>query len=159
MKTKIAYALVIFQKDLFWEQCLISVMSVRHHMPDAHTVLVCDTETKESLNDGIRNDISKYFSEIISISFDEKVGNTMRSRILKVTLREIITGDFLYIDCDTLITQQLSDIDNLTYPIAAVLDGHCLFKSHPMREFFLKQNKHLDYAHDRIVKYFNAGVM
>ena len=120
---------------------------------------ICDTETKESLNDGIRNDISKYFSEIISISFDEKVGNTMRSRILKVTLREIITGDFLYIDCDTLITQQLSDIDNLTCPIAAVLEGHCLFKSHPMREFFLKQNKHLDYAHDRIVKYFNAGVM
>lgn len=159
MKTKIAYVLVSSHKDLFWEQCLISVMSVRHHMPDAHTVLVCDTETKESLNDGIRNDISKYFSEIISISFDEKVGNTMRSRILKVTLREIITGDFLYIDCDTLITQQLSDIDNLTCPIAAVLEGHCLFKSHPMREFFLKQNKHLDYAHDRIVKYFNAGVM
>ena len=159
MKTKIAYVLVSSHKDLFWEQCLISVMSVRQYMPDAHTVLVCDTDTKESLNDGIRNDISKYFSEIISISFDEKVGNTMRSRILKVTLREIITGDFLYIDCDTLITQQLSDIDNLTYPIAAVLDGHCLFKSHPMREFFLKQNKHLDYAHDRIVKYFNAGVM
>ena len=159
MKTKIAYVLVSSHKDLFWEQCLISVMSVRHHMPDAHTVLVCDTETKESLNDGIRNDISKYFSEIISISFDEKVGNTMRSRILKVTLREIITGDFLYIDCDTLITQQLCDIDNLSYPIAAVLDGHCLFKSHPMREFFLKQNKHLDYAHDSIVKYFNAGVM
>ena len=159
MKTKIAYVLVSSHKDLFWEQCLISVMSVRYHMPDAHTVLVCDTETKESLNDGIRNDISKYFSDIISISFDEKVGNTMRSRILKVTLREIITGDFLYIDCDTLITQQLSDIDNLTCPIAAVLEGHCLFKSHPMREFFLKQNKHLDYAHDRIVKYFNAGVM
>ena len=159
MKTKIAYVLVSSHKDLFWEQCLISVMSVRHHMPDAHTVLVCDTETKESLNDGIRNDISKYFSDIISISFDEKVGNTMRSRILKVTLRDIIIGDFLYIDCDTLITQQLSDIDNLTCPIAAVLEGHCLFKSHPMREFFLKQNKHLDYAHDRIVKYFNAGVM
>ena len=159
MKTKIAYVLVSSHKDLYWEQCLISVMSVRHHMPDAHTVLVCDTETKETLNDGIRNDISKYFSDIISISFDEKVGNTMRSRILKVTLRDIIIGDFLYIDCDTLITQKLSDIDNLTYPIAAVLEGHCLFKSHPMREFFLKQNKHLDYAHDRIVKYFNAGVM
>ena len=159
MKTKIAYVLVSSHRDLFWEQCLISVMSLRHHMPDAHTVLVCDTETKESLKAGIRNELSNYFSEIISISFDEKTGNTKRSRILKVTLREIITGDFLYIDCDTLITQQLCDIDNLSYPIAAVLDGHCLFKSHPMREFFLKQNKHLDYAHDSIVKYFNAGVM
>ena len=159
MKTKIAYVLVSSNEDLFWEQCLISVMSVRHYMPDAYTVLVCDTETKNSLNDDIRNDITNFFSEIISISFDDKIGNTRRSRILKVSLRKIITGDFLYIDCDTLITQQLCDIDNLSYPIAAVLDGHCLFKSHPMREFFLKQNRRLDYAHDRIIKYFNGGVM
>ena len=55
MKTKIAYVLVSSHRDLFWEQCLISVMSLRHHMPDAHTVLVCDTETKESLKAGIRN--------------------------------------------------------------------------------------------------------
>lgn len=159
MKTKIAYVLVSYSKDLFWEQCLISVMSVRHHMPDAYTVLVCDTETFNSLNNGIRNQIVPYFSEIKSIHFDDNIENVMRSRILKVSLREIITGDFLYIDCDTLITQPLYDIDNLSYNIAAVLDGHCLFKNHPMRDFFLKQNMHLDYPHDRIVKYFNGGVM
>ena len=76
MKTKIAYVLVSSHRDLFWEQCLISVMSLRHHMPDAHTVLVCDTETKESLKAGIRNELSNYLSEIISISFDDKTGNT-----------------------------------------------------------------------------------
>lgn len=159
MKTKIAYVLVSSNKDLFWEQCLISVMSARYYMPDACTVLVCDTETKNSLNDGIRNDIVRYFSEIISIPFDDKIENIKRSRILKISLREVIKGDFLYIDCDTLITQPLYDIDNLSCSIAAVLDGHCLFKSHPMREFFLKQNMYLNYAHDRIVKYFNGGVM
>ncbi len=159
MNTKIAYVLVSSNKDLFWEQCFISVMSVRLHMPDAYTVLVCDTETSNSLNDGIRNEITQYFSDIISISFNDNVDNTMRSRILKVSLREIIKGDFLYIDCDTLITQSLYDIDNLSYSIAAVLDGHCSFKSHPMREFFLQQNMHLNYAYDKIVKYFNGGIM
>lgn len=159
MKTKIVYVLVSSKKDFFWEQCLISVMSVRHHMPEAHTVLVCDTETKESLYDDIRNQISQYFSEIIAIPFENYVEKTKRSRILKVSLRNIVIGDFLYVDCDTLITQPLYEIDSFPYTIAAVLDGHCPFKCNPMREFFLLQNKHLNYPLDKIYKYYNGGVM
>lgn len=159
MKTKIVYVLVSSKKDFFWEQCLISVMSARYHMPKVHTVLICDTETKESLCDAIRNQIAQYFSEIIAIPFGNNVDMTKRSRILKVSLRNIVTGDFLYIDCDTLITQPLYDIDNFPYTIAAVLDGHCPFKCNPMREFFLLQNKHLNYPLDKINKYYNGGVM
>lgn len=159
METKIVYVLVSSKKDLFCEQCLISVMSVRHHMPEAHTVLVCDTETKESLCDDIRNQISQYLSEIIAIPFDNSVEKTKRSRILKVSLRNIVIGNFLYIDCDTLITQPLYEIDSFPYTIAAVFDGHCPFKYNPMREFFLLQNKHLNYPLDKIYKYYNGGVM
>ena len=159
MITKIVYVLVSSKKDFFWEQCLISIMSVRHLMPEAYTVLVCDTETKESLCDNIRNQITQYFSEIIAIPFENDVEKTKRSRILKVSLRNIVNGDFLYIDCDTLITQPLYEIDSFPYTIAAVLDGHCLFKCNPMREFFLSQNKHLNYPHDKICKYYNGGVM
>lgn len=159
MKTKIVYVLVSSKRDFFWEQCLISIMSVRYHMPNVNTILVCDTETKNSFYDGIRNEITQYFSEIIAIPFKKNVENVKRSRILKVSLRDIIKGDFLYIDCDTLITQPLYDIDNLYCSIAAVLDGHCSFKNHPMRDFFLSQNKHLNYALDTVVNYFNGGVM
>lgn len=33
------------------------------------------------------------------------------------------------------------------------------FQKHPMFDFFVKQNKHLNYPIDKIVKYFNGGVM
>ena len=35
MNTKIVYVLSSDENDLFWEQCLISVMSARHHMPNS----------------------------------------------------------------------------------------------------------------------------
>lgn len=52
-------------------------------------------------------------------------------------------GD-LYVDCDTLITQPLYEIDSFPYTIAAVLMADGPFKCNPMREFFLLQNKHLN---------------
>ena len=91
MKTKIAYVLVSSHKDLFWEQCLISVMSVRHHMPDAHTVLVCDTETKESLNDGPDKNVLRcfeYFYNRLKSETIEKV-HLIKNRILSTNYIDI----------------------------------------------------------------------
>lgn len=45
MNTKIVYVLSSDENDLFWEQCLISVMSARHHMPNSTIYLVCDDTT------------------------------------------------------------------------------------------------------------------
>ena len=158
MKTKLVYVLVSSKEDLYWEQCLISVMSARYQMPQAQIYLVCDDQTNDSLR-GIREEIKQFITKLIVIPFDNNVEKLRRSRILKVTLRKIISGDFLYIDCDTLITYSLDEIDNFSFSLAAVLDGHCIFKKHPMFDFFVKQNKHLDYPIDKIVKYFNGGVM
>ena len=158
MKTKLVYVLVSSKEDLYWEQCLISVMSARYQMPQAQIYLVCDDQTNDSLR-GIREEIKQFITKLIVIPFDKNIEKLRRSRILKVTLRKIISGDFLYIDCDTLITHSLGEIDNFSFSLAAVLDGHCIFKKHPMFDFFVKQNKHLNYPIDKIVKYFNGGVM
>jgi hypothetical protein len=158
MKTKIVYVLVSSEDDLFWEQCLISVMSARYHMPNANIILVCDNITKDTFC-GVRHEIESFFSKVIVVPFDDSVDKIRRSRIIKVTLRRIINGDFLYIDCDTLITQPIDSIDEIDASVAAVLDGHCLFKNHPMKEYFLSQNKILNYSIDKVVEYFNGGVM
>ena len=138
MKTKLVYVLVSSKEDFYWEQCLISVMSARYQMPQAQIYLVCDDKTNDSLY-GIREEIKQFITKLIVIPFDNNVEKVRRSRILKVTLRKIINGDFLYIDCDTLITHSLDDIDNFSFSLAAVLDGHCIFKKHPMFDFFVKR--------------------
>lgn len=96
MKTKLVYVLVSSKEDLYWEQCLISVMSARYQMPQAQIYLVCDDQTNDSLR-GIREEIKQFITKLIVIPFDKNIEKLRRSRILKVTLRKIISGDFLYI--------------------------------------------------------------
>lgn len=158
MKTKIVYVLVSNPEDLFYEQCLISVLSLKHNMHDAEVVLVCDNETQGSMT-GLRSEIIPYLSDIKVIKFDSSVSKIERSRKLKVNLRSIVNGDYLYIDCDTLIVDDLSDIDLVEDSMAAVLDGHHNLPGHPLRSYFAKQNEHLCYNFNDEEKYFSGGVI
>lgn len=158
MITKIAYVLASGYDDLFYEQCLISILSARKTNPESHIVLVCDDSTRRSLT-GVRSEIIDLVSEVIEVPFTSDVDNFIRSRRMKLMLRELLNGNFLYVDCDTIITQDLSEIDECPHSIAAVLDGHSKLKGHPTWSFFEKQNAHLDYPFERIDTYFSGGVI
>lgn len=158
MITKIVYVLASGYGDLFYEQCLISVLSARQSNPDGHIVLVCDDSTRQSLS-GLRSEIINLVSEVIEVPFTPNVDNFIRSRRMKLLLRELIKGDFLYVDCDTIIIQDLSEVDKWPYSVAAVLDGHSKLKGHPMWSFFEKQNAHLDYPFEQVDSYFSGGVI
>lgn len=94
-------------------------------MPDASVVLLVDNKTEDSINsDSLkRAEIKKYVSKIISVQFDEKVSNAERSRLIKTSIPEYIDDDFLYIDCDTIIADDLSEIEKTPYKTAGILDG------------------------------------
>ena len=158
MKTKIVYVLASSPSDYFYEQCLISIKSVKVCNPSATIILVCDNKTKDSLC-GQRSEITTLVSFIKTINFEDTINNLERSRRMKVNLRSFVKGDFLYIDSDTMIVQDLSNIDNCEHSIAAVLDGHCGLKKHVMRSFFYKQNIMLN--PDIIIEesYFSGGVI
>ena len=156
MKTKIVYVLASSQEDYFLEQCLISLKFLRKYNPEAYVVLVCDDTTESSLN-GNRQDIKLLINELKSIQFERPVNKVERPRLMKVNLRKYVEGDFLYIDCDTIIVNDLSEIDNFTFSIGAVLDGHQPLKSHPMRSYFKKQNQHLNYNFDEVLSYYSGG--
>ena len=68
MITKIAYVLASGYDDLFYEQCLISILSARKSNPESHIVLVCDDPTRWSLT-GLRSEIINLVSEVIEVSF------------------------------------------------------------------------------------------
>ena len=63
MKTKIAYVLVSSNDDVYLEQAYISMMSLRHHMPDAVVELLIDKETEKSLT-GRRVEIIKLANKV-----------------------------------------------------------------------------------------------
>lgn len=119
MKTQIVYVLVSDKSDTYYEQLLISVFSLRKYNEDAKVIIVCDKETNSSLV-GKRAIIKEYASEIVEVSISTEFDKTQKSRFLKTNLRNIIEGDYLYIDTDTVICESLENIDELDCEIGAV---------------------------------------
>ena len=123
MKTKLVYVLTCAPDNHYIEMALMSVWSARHWNPDAHIVLITDNLT-DKLFVGKRAEISDYISEKIVITFeDDSLSMAYRSRWLKTSVRQLIVGDFLFIDCDTIICKPLADIDKFNCEVGAVPDA------------------------------------
>lgn len=141
------YVLTSTPKDLYYEQAVMSAFSLRHWMPDAKIVVLVDDKTKASFTvENKRCELEKYVSEIISIDFEEKISNVERSRLIKTSIPDYIDDDFLYIDCDTIICGDLSEIEKVPFNTAGVLDGHVMLDEHIHKKTFLQRDKKLGFS-------------
>lgn len=161
MKTKIVYSLVSSEKDFYLEQLLLSLISLRHYNPSANVTVVMDKSTKCSLI-GKRNHVLNYIDEIVVVDGLESLTNGQKSRYIKTTLRERISGAYLFIDVDTIITDTLDSIDELLskVEIAAVKDSHCNFNEMKRQSVQIDRARTVgwdDIVNDKI--HFNSGVM
>lgn len=160
---KYVYVLTSTPNDFYYEQCLMSVFSLIHHTPDALVYILTDNKTKDSFTEkDKRLGLKKLGANIITVNFDDSVTNIQRSRILKTTIPEHISGDFLFIDCDTIICDDLSSIENnlKDAKISAVLDGHVPLSEHKHKDYFIKREKKLGFsASKKTGKHYNSGVM
>ena len=136
MKTKLVYVLTCASEATYIEQALISIWSARYHNPDAHIVLLVDDLTNQLLV-GKRAEVLEYITEKVVIPFEDTNATMMyRSRWIKTSVRQLIEGDFLFIDCDTAVAQSLADADSLDCEIGAVLDCH-----RPVSKFHIKERE------------------
>lgn len=125
MNTQIVYVVISNSQDIYFEQVWASAWSLKHYNPDAHVIVLTDKETRETIYSDERKESLNYIDEIVTVDFDSDYSNKEKSRWIKTNMRSLITGDFLFIDADTIITGSLDDIDNLSCSIGAVLDSHC----------------------------------
>ena len=121
MKTKIVYTLVSSPSDFYLEQALLSVYSLRIYNPQSIVELVVDQFTEKTIVDK-REEIKKYITNLVKIDVPAEFNKVQRSRYLKNNLRKFIKGDYLYIDCDTVVCKPLDDIDNMSADVAMVAD-------------------------------------
>jgi lipopolysaccharide biosynthesis glycosyltransferase len=140
---KFVYVLVSSENDLYYEQALMSVWSLIQHNPSAKPLVLCDDRTFSSLK-GKRAEL-KNLAEIQSVSFDEKIRNVERSRLIKTAIPSYVSGDFLYIDCDTIICGDLSSAEKFDFSLAGVLDGHVLLDEHVHKKYFLERDRKLGF--------------
>lgn len=158
MKTKLVYVLTCAPEATYIEQALMAVWSARYHNPDAHIVLIVDDKTDVLLT-GKRAEILNYISEKIVIPFeDESLTPMYRSRWIKTQVRELISGDFLFVDCDTICCRSLAEVDDFTCEVGAVGDDNTLFQENAFKASTCKNAAPIcDLSNEQY--YFSSGVL
>ncbi len=158
---KYVYVLTSTPKDFYYEQALMSVFSLRQKMPESQIIVLVDDKTKKSFSDeNKRSALAKYASKIISIDFENSVPNVDRSRLIKTSIPGYVDGSFLYIDCDTIICDDLSEIENENAVTGGVLDGHVLLSEHIHKKYFLSRDKKLGFKGTKEAGYnINGGLI
>ncbi|WP_302787540.1 hypothetical protein [Phocaeicola coprophilus] len=159
MKTKIVYALVSDGNGFYFEKAYLSAWSVKHYNPNAHITLILDNKTRQVLDAETYTNFIKLVDEEIVVPFNDNSTNTEKSRWLKTKLRELVKGDFLFLDVDTIACSDLSDIDNTIGSIGFTWDFNCLFSENPSRYYYAKlMRRYFNQDINFDGYYFNSGV-
>lgn len=151
------YVLVSKQDDYYYEQLLISVTSLRKHNLDAYVTVLVDNKTDETLHGSLRGRIRGFVQNIIVVDFDDGMSNTKRSRYLKTTMREHVQGDFLFVDCDTVICDHIS-LDEFEFEFGAVYDGNSTWGCHNIQRAECNTMAERGYKIPE-EDYYNSGVI
>ncbi len=156
-KVKYVYVLVSSEKDYFYEECFISITSLKKHNPKAEVVVVVDGKTSDSLF-GFRSEIKK-IADIIVIHMDNSYSTKQLSRLLKISTRKIIKGTFAYIDTDTVIADSLEPLEQLQLEIGMVLDKHERIDNNFCRRNYENFAGKIGVSPGASGKHFNGGFM
>lgn len=159
MKTKIVYCLISDDNDYYYEQLLISLYSLRKHNPDAVVELVIDNDTNATLVNK-RTEIYSFVTRVVHAEVPKHLSKKQRSRFIKTNLRNLISGDYLFLDTDTIIQSSLEDIDEVSSDICATQEYNELNR-------FTKKDPHMRHLAEKVgladelenEPYFNSGVM
>lgn len=158
VKTKFVYVLVCNKSGFYLEQFIISAYSLLQHTPSAHVCLVVDEQTALYINER-KTDVENIISELIVSDTPNNYNNMRKSRYIKTNLRKIVKGDFLFIDTDTVICDDLSGIDNLAFDIASVPDQHVKIPSFHPQSSLKNWSKIAEFELKHDNYYFNSGVI
>lgn len=154
----IVYVLVSSGKDTLLEQAILSVESLKKAMPDAFTRVLIDKDTEKTLT-GARAKLYDVFDSVLAIDTPGEVSNKNRSRQLKTTMYKHMEHDFLYIDSDTLVCEDLSLVekDADDSPIAAVSDLHIPLSISPLNRKIERHSRRCGFHASFDDIHFNGG--
>lgn len=154
---KLVYVVVGTEKTEYINMLRISLASARKHMPDIEIEIVTDTETGAFLSSG---DIpKKYGAKVVACPIEGEYNTVEKSRVLKTNLRALTKGDFLFLDTDTIICGDFSDVEPKG-SLNLVLDAHGLLSERENEGAdIVRAAKERGLDLDGCEKYFNSGVI
>ena len=160
LRTQIVYVLVSTSDDIYLEQLWGSVYSIRQFHPKTRIVVLLDAPTKRRFEvDEKLKPLCSMISELKEVEVPEDYSCVLRSRDIKTRVRNLIDGDFLFVDTDTIIAGPIDGIDRLDIKnMAMVADLHRQQATdNECGLIWLKMLFGMDVT-DSNATYFNSGV-
>jgi hypothetical protein len=152
----LAYVLVGNGRDRYTTMCYLSAAAARRVYPGARVVLVTDEETSGHLRAN-----APHLKQVIDEFLVEPAPMPearARSFYLKTRLRDVLTGEYIYLDSDTLPVQPFVDMSTGDWDVAFVQD-----RTHhgPVTPVFphweLPRLQRMGWQ-AKLSRYFNAGI-
>lgn len=134
----------------------MSLHTLRKHNPDISAYVVIDHITLDCLKGERLNTLSHY-AKILSFDTPSEYNTEkLRSRFLKTSVRKLVPGDFLFLDCDTIVCRPFSFEDFNDTDIGMIAD---LNADLPLSdESVLIKCKNAGFSNLLGSPYFNSGV-
>lgn len=159
MKTKAVYISISSDEDVFFEQVWVSAWSLKYYNPDMQVVCLVDTETYDAILGSYRRKALECIDDIVSVDVPSKFNNRERSRWIKTKLRNLIDGDYLFIDSDTVVCGSLAEIDSMRGDILMVKDYHCSLSESYQETMLRRQLQQISGKPYLGNLYYNSGVI
>ena len=118
--TAIVYALTSHGCDIYSEQTFVSASLLRRLYPAATILLLVDEQTGPALR-GVHDPVVDLANDVVVV----KTGLTKpveRNRWLKTTMRQHLTGPFVYLDADVLAIRPFDEVFGHDDDVAGVND-------------------------------------
>lgn len=113
---QIVYALTTDGRDVYTAMTRVSALSLRLFNRHARIIVACDAPSAKHLRQA-RSPLLNEIDELLTCAVPE--GNAVfRNRFVKTSLRQRITGAFLFLDSDTLVRGDLSELFQVKHDLA-----------------------------------------
>ena len=114
---KVAYVITSAGRDVYTAMTRVSAASLRMTNPGARVAVVCDGETDRAVQaakDPLLGEVDEWRA------FETPPGEAaFRNRFIKTSLRERISGEYLFLDSDTIVRDDLAPIFQMPGDLAA----------------------------------------
>lgn len=159
MKTPILYVLTSSESDLYLEELWVSLFSLHYFNKEVTVKVLSDKPTAERIK--ANPELLAMIDELYPVDVPEEYPAKERSRFIKTNIRNLIDGDFLFIDTDTVICAPLDEVDSLPVKnIGMVPELHGPFKNHLTYNYTVADTKRIfDTDTSDSPYWFNSGCM
>ena len=114
----VIYALAAPARSALWTWCTISALLVRRTSPGLETALVVDRQTAAAL-DAARHPLLHAVDHVVTSDAGD-ADPRVRSRRVKTSVRQLVDGDLIFLDADTVPIRPIDAIAAIDADFAAV---------------------------------------